>query len=310
MVYLQLMNYLFDIIDIVTQFVNNVKNVGKSTEENEDINMDMNMDVNMDVKCINECSVCLENIGQKNFSVLECGHTFHTSCILRCQNRCPLCRSSIIHDDEIQDDSPPMPVTRQPIRYTPVAEELLIRRQRPVVVRRPVDPRTIVGTIEYALDQLKHSAINTLDKHFVEEFSYKIQVKCFEKAYRILCIYKCDEVTYFKNYVRNYGNTRSNIAIIASMEQIIHQFGCLEFHKIEEITNNVNRAMSLYKLSTACDFYNLRNNATNSKYYIDYITRYNSTNDEDLIAINNTNTNTINTSTNNNIRWSEWSMRS
>jgi len=45
-----------------------------------------------------ECSVCLETFSQKMVSKLDCGHTYHTSCITKWfsedeQARCPLCRT-------------------------------------------------------------------------------------------------------------------------------------------------------------------------------------------------------------------------
>jgi len=41
-----------------------------------------------------ECSICLEEVDcQKCYSLLTCGHSFHMSCIYKC-NSCPLCRNS------------------------------------------------------------------------------------------------------------------------------------------------------------------------------------------------------------------------
>ena len=42
-----------------------------------------------------ECTICLEDISCKNcYTLLNCGHSYHLSCITRCQpNYCPLCRS-------------------------------------------------------------------------------------------------------------------------------------------------------------------------------------------------------------------------
>lgn len=39
-----------------------------------------------------ECSICLEEICcQKCYTILTCGHSFHLSCIIKC-NTCPMCR--------------------------------------------------------------------------------------------------------------------------------------------------------------------------------------------------------------------------
>ena len=44
------------------------------------------------------CPICLEEIKEKNFSVTDCGHKFHTTCLITCiktNNNCPLCRTQI-----------------------------------------------------------------------------------------------------------------------------------------------------------------------------------------------------------------------
>jgi len=46
-----------------------------------------------------KCPICLMPLGNKNDCVTECGHRFHTSCLLRAaQNNvaCPLCRSELV----------------------------------------------------------------------------------------------------------------------------------------------------------------------------------------------------------------------
>jgi hypothetical protein len=55
-----------------------------------------------------QCSVCFENIGENNVSTLECGHTFHYTCIFRWNRRhanCPCCRQNINTDNSITDNS-------------------------------------------------------------------------------------------------------------------------------------------------------------------------------------------------------------
>jgi len=40
-----------------------------------------------------ECSVCLEEVCcKKCYTILTCAHSYHLSCIIKC-NTCPLCRS-------------------------------------------------------------------------------------------------------------------------------------------------------------------------------------------------------------------------
>ena len=54
------------------------------------------------VKKEHQCSICLEPLdSNKNFSVTECGHQFHTSCLSKCvviNGKCPLCRNQITDD--------------------------------------------------------------------------------------------------------------------------------------------------------------------------------------------------------------------
>ena len=42
-----------------------------------------------------ECSICLEQLNEKNIAVLYCGHYYHVECILdwsNQKNNCPMCK--------------------------------------------------------------------------------------------------------------------------------------------------------------------------------------------------------------------------
>lgn len=43
-----------------------------------------------------ECSICLECFTDRNISITECNHTFHTKCLLKSGGICPLCRNNLI----------------------------------------------------------------------------------------------------------------------------------------------------------------------------------------------------------------------
>ena len=52
-----------------------------------------------------ECSVCYENIGEKNNCITPCGHTFCFKCMMSClnyKNTCPICRQVL--QEEINDE--------------------------------------------------------------------------------------------------------------------------------------------------------------------------------------------------------------
>lgn len=46
-----------------------------------------------------ECCICFESMDVKNVAVTECGHKFHTSCLMKCKNGCPLCRKDLVSGD-------------------------------------------------------------------------------------------------------------------------------------------------------------------------------------------------------------------
>ena len=50
------------------------------------------------------CCICLEQINyEKNISITQCKHSFHTSCLLQCKrNNCPICRDPMYFIEETQ----------------------------------------------------------------------------------------------------------------------------------------------------------------------------------------------------------------
>ena len=59
-----------------------------------------------------ECPICMSEISNINFSITECGHSFHSSCLLKniIHNNCscPICRTLLVepiyHDENDFDD--------------------------------------------------------------------------------------------------------------------------------------------------------------------------------------------------------------
>lgn len=66
-----------------------------------------------------ECVICFEPIQETNKCILPCGHTFHTTCSVKCmvrRDRCPLCRATVgcelkLHSKQLIN--PPIPIDQQ-----------------------------------------------------------------------------------------------------------------------------------------------------------------------------------------------------
>lgn len=54
-----------------------------------------------------ECAICLETLKRgRDYCSTTCGHKYHTSCLLRCNGRCPLCRNELVPEEHNEiDDS-------------------------------------------------------------------------------------------------------------------------------------------------------------------------------------------------------------
>ena len=58
----------------------------------------------MNTSSLQDCPICMDAIDMvKNCSTTECGHCFHTSCLMRNAQlngtKCPYCRTSIVSND-------------------------------------------------------------------------------------------------------------------------------------------------------------------------------------------------------------------
>ena len=59
---------------------------------------------NEDSTTQSQCAVCLEDLGSRNTTTLDCGHSFHYTCIFRwnrTHNNCPCCRQNINTDNSM-----------------------------------------------------------------------------------------------------------------------------------------------------------------------------------------------------------------
>ena len=56
---------------------------------------------------VEQCAVCLENLGNQNVTTLECGHRFHYTCIQhwhRDHSNCPCCRQNIVENHSVSNN--------------------------------------------------------------------------------------------------------------------------------------------------------------------------------------------------------------
>lgn len=99
-------NILNNIVDNVDNVVNHPNSKEKEKEKEK---IQTNNDVEEGAASLGFgcCSVCLDEIqSEKGRFVLECGHTFHSKCILtefRHRNRCPMCRTEVAESAAHED---------------------------------------------------------------------------------------------------------------------------------------------------------------------------------------------------------------
>ena len=101
-------NILNNIVDNVDNVVNHPNSKEKEKEKEKE-KIQTNNDVEEGAASLGFgcCSVCLDEIqSEKGRFVLECGHTFHSKCILtefRHRNRCPMCRTEVAESAAHED---------------------------------------------------------------------------------------------------------------------------------------------------------------------------------------------------------------
>ena len=118
---------------------------------------------------IENCSICTENLENKNRVFLDCGHSFHCTCIFRLFNhndkKCPNCRQEIKYE---------VPVSEQ--------QERLTRQDN--TIKELTEQLTLVATEHFRLQKdheeaLKSLVVNTqeLTKLKLEHTHLKLQHK-------------------------------------------------------------------------------------------------------------------------------------
>jgi len=60
----------------------------------KDFLKDMVWDLSKKSEIKHTCSICIDDITCKHcFCLLSCGHSYHSSCLMKWKNGCPLCKS-------------------------------------------------------------------------------------------------------------------------------------------------------------------------------------------------------------------------
>ena len=62
---------------------------------------------NSETSTSDNCSICINALGDTNICTLDCGHSFHYSCVFRWNSQhqsCPMCRNQLV----IRPPSPPV----------------------------------------------------------------------------------------------------------------------------------------------------------------------------------------------------------
>lgn len=159
-------------------------------------------------KSVNECSICLSELSTNDFCKIKCGHMFHTSCIIRCNNKCPLCRATI-NTNIIENDN-----------FTENENYVMEYKTK-------------------ILNELIKNVNNEGDKDIVNLFVKYYNQKDYAGACKIKCIYQFGSIKYFQK--KNINITEIDYDIIFKMDEILDNY--VSDQLIEEIEDKVIKLM-------------------------------------------------------------------
>lgn len=138
-----------------------------------------------------ECPICMEKIGNNNCCKTTCGHSFHTSCLVKCSGKCPLCR----------EDLTKTTITKSNKKEDDILDE-------------PISTHILKS------HQYKHGFI---DEEFIRLFLIFIEKNRFDCAYRICQIYYFGTRVYFKMFgydEKDIVKFKPNWNIYSAMEKL------------------------------------------------------------------------------------------
>jgi hypothetical protein len=140
-----------------------------------------------------ECPICMEKIGNNNCCKTTCGHSFHTSCLVQCSGKCPLCREDLTKTTITKPNKKVVDILDEPISTD------ILKSQ-----------------------QYKHGFI---DEEFIRVFLLFIEKNRFDCAYRMCQIYYFGTRLYFKMILIGYDEKdvnefKPNWNIYSTMEKL------------------------------------------------------------------------------------------
>lgn len=157
----------------------------------------------------NDCPVCLDKITHNNYCKIPCGHTFHSTCIIRCNNKCPMCRTTICEEDELE---------------------------------------TNISNLKKELNDLKILSDSQIDEYFIDLFVNSFDYDKYHNAYLIRCIYNASPPNFCKKILGlNRNNHTVNYEIISVMDKLISIY--LTEQEQKYIDSNIEHYMSLLNMS-------------------------------------------------------------
>jgi hypothetical protein len=129
-----------------------------------------------------DCPVCLDKITNDNYCKIPCGHTFHSTCIVRCNNKCPMCRTTICKDEL----------------------------------------ETNISNLKEELNDLKILSDSQIDKYFIDFFLQCFDYNNYHNACFFRCIYNNSPIKFYEEKLGlNVNNHTVNYEIISVMDQLI-----------------------------------------------------------------------------------------
>ena len=182
------------------------------------------------------CSICLSNMGKVNVCVLECGHQFHTTCIIKCtNNKCPLCRDLILKEAEADDNNDDNESSLDNFIQTLLNESNRVPNH--FITTNDNDEMIAKQTLQRFRD------VSKLNEVFINEFLMKIYCEGFNRAYKIRCIYHMGTMTLFRiyGYIHELDYTSVDWDVVEAMDTIIGNK--LSSTEKRDIESGVNTAM-------------------------------------------------------------------